>query len=250
MSGLPQSATGQAALLTGLNVPSLVGGHYGPKPNPEIIDLLKNGNLLKKLKVRGHSSALLNAYPPRYFEAIQNGYRLPGVIAMTTLQTGIPLKTIDDLKAGRAISADFTGDGWQEQLKIPGIPLITPNEAGVRMAKLSTAYSFSIFEYWITDIAGHRQEMQTAQSLLTALDGVLNGLIDTWEDEDGLILITSDHGNLEDLSTRRHTNNPVPFIMIGAPHHRLSFLEGMENQNPGSVFDLTRVAPAIQTFLS
>ena len=30
----PQSATGQATILTGRNVPQLVGEHYGPKPNP------------------------------------------------------------------------------------------------------------------------------------------------------------------------------------------------------------------------
>jgi 2,3-bisphosphoglycerate-independent phosphoglycerate mutase len=31
--GLPQSATGQASLLTGINVPAKIGYHYGPKPN-------------------------------------------------------------------------------------------------------------------------------------------------------------------------------------------------------------------------
>lgn len=249
ISGIPQSATGQAALLTGLNIPSLVGGHYGPKPSPEIITLLNNDNLLKTLRRSGHNSTLLNAYPQRYFEALQSGYRLPGVIAMTAIQSGITLKTIDDLQTGQAISADFTGKGWLEQLKIPDIPVITPNEAGVRMASLSAAYSFSIFEYWITDIAGHHQEMESATHMLTMLDDVLAGLIHTWKDEDGLILITSDHGNLEDLSTRRHTSNPVPLIMIGAFDHRQRFLAAMEKENPGLAFDLTRVAPAIQTFL-
>jgi hypothetical protein len=32
--GAPQSATGQATLLTGRNVPAELGYHYGPKPNP------------------------------------------------------------------------------------------------------------------------------------------------------------------------------------------------------------------------
>ncbi|MDO9349413.1 MAG: hypothetical protein Q7T47_09010, partial [Anaerolineales bacterium] len=34
--GLPQSATGQAVLLTGENVPAALGHHYGPKPNPAV----------------------------------------------------------------------------------------------------------------------------------------------------------------------------------------------------------------------
>ena len=35
VSGAPQSATGQAVLLTGINIPAEIGYHYGPKPNPE-----------------------------------------------------------------------------------------------------------------------------------------------------------------------------------------------------------------------
>ena len=36
IEGRPQSASGQATLLTGKNIPQIIGQHYGPKPNPEI----------------------------------------------------------------------------------------------------------------------------------------------------------------------------------------------------------------------
>ena len=45
---------------------------------------------------------------------------------------------------------------------------------------------------------------------------VLLGLLDEWRDDEGLIVIISDHGNMEDLSTRRHTLNDVPTVVIGA----------------------------------
>jgi len=32
---------------------------------------------------------------------------------------------------------------------------------------------------------------------------------------DTQVLLTSDHGNLEDATTRRHTTNPVPLIVWG-----------------------------------
>ena len=248
--GVPQSATGQATLLTGLNIPVLIGGHDGPKPGAAVQGYLKNRNILHTLTQAGYPAALLNAYPPRYFDAIQSGYRLPGVIAMAAIHAGIKLKTSNDLKYGQALSADFTGQGWSDHLHIPGIPIITPRDAGARMAQLTSSYSFSIFEYWLTDIAGHHQDMTAASSLLAGLDEVVSGLLQTWNDKDGLILITSDHGNLEDLSTRRHTTNPVPLILIGAQHHRQRFLQAMEKTNPGSALDLTRVAPAIIDFLS
>jgi 2,3-bisphosphoglycerate-independent phosphoglycerate mutase len=248
--GLPQSATGQAALLTGLNIPSRVGKHDGPKPSPEITSYLNNGSLLKTLLQAGHSVALLNAYPPRYFDALRSGYRLPGAIAMAAIQALIPLKTSRDLQDEQALSADFTGQGWHDHLHLPDIPLITSREAGFRIAQLSSSSTFSIFEFWLSDIAGHRQDMQSACTLLSTLDEVIAVLSAAWPDEHGLILITSDHGNLEDLSTRRHTTNPVPLILIGASLLRRRFLAGMGIENPGSVCDLTRVAPAILNFLS
>src|SRR5208283_4184720 len=42
VNGLPQSATGQAVLLTGINIPQEIGEHYGPKPNPAVAKFLLN----------------------------------------------------------------------------------------------------------------------------------------------------------------------------------------------------------------
>src|SRR6185369_1121173 len=49
VSGLPQSATGQAVLLTGVNVPAALGYHYGPKPNPETAAFLQDGGIFGEL---------------------------------------------------------------------------------------------------------------------------------------------------------------------------------------------------------
>ena len=46
VSGLPQSATGQGILVTGINIPADLGYHYGPKPNPEVAAFLEDGTFL------------------------------------------------------------------------------------------------------------------------------------------------------------------------------------------------------------
>jgi bisphosphoglycerate-independent phosphoglycerate mutase (AlkP superfamily) len=79
-------------------------------------------------------------------------------------------------------------------------------------------------------------------ALLETIDQVLGGLLGAWDDDQGLILITSDHGNLEDLSTRRHTANPVPALLIGAKAYRQRFVSELH--------DLTDVTPAILNFLN
>jgi 2,3-bisphosphoglycerate-independent phosphoglycerate mutase len=240
--GLPQSATGQAVLLTGINVPAALGYHYGPKPNPEVAEIVKQGTLFSKLKSEGKRTALLNAYPPGYFESIATGRRIFSVIRLAVTRAGIPLRTVEDLSHGQALSADFTGLGWRERLSLMKTPIISPHEAGQRLARLAGDYDFSFFEYWLSDYAGHYQDMNAACQILETFDQVLGGLLDACDDQAGLILITSDHGNMEDLSTRHHTINLVPLLVIGGKSMRQKFSEGQA--------DLTSVARGIIALLS
>lgn len=237
VEGMPQSASGQAALLTGLNVPALIGGHYGPWPSRAIVDLLANGNLFRTIRQMGRRADFLNAYPPAYFAAIQSGRRLYSAIPQAAVSAGLALKTADDLLAGRALSADFTGRAWHERLGLADTPLLTPRAAGERMAALAAENDFTFFEYWLSDYAGHGRNMADACALLATVDAMLGGLAAAWDDDAGLILLTSDHGNMEDLSTRGHTTNPVPALLIGAPEHR--------RRMAAALHSLPDVAPAI-----
>jgi 2,3-bisphosphoglycerate-independent phosphoglycerate mutase len=229
VKGLPQSATGQAVLLTGINVPAEIGEHYGPKPNPAVAKYLLNGNLFVEFQQGGWKSALLNAYPPGYFEGVESGKRLYSAIPMAVTAAGLPLFTKDDLFAGRALSADFTGAGWAARLGFPDTPVLSPRSAGERLAGLAAAYDFSLFEYWASDYAGHKQDMNWALEQFESFDDVLGGLLDNWNDDEGIILITSDHGNMEDLSTRRHTNAHVPALLIGSSAARIAFSSGLKD---------------------
>jgi 2,3-bisphosphoglycerate-independent phosphoglycerate mutase len=239
--GMPQSGSGQAALLTGLNVPSLIGGHYGPWPSPAIVSLLANGNLFREVRRQGKRAAFLNAYPPSYFAAVESRRKLLSSIPQAVVSAGIPLGTVGDLRAGRAVSADLTGQGWRDRLGLTDMPLVTARQAGERLAQLASKNDFSFFEYWLSDYAGHGQDMAVARALLDGVDEMLGGLLHAWDDGMGLILLTSDHGNMEDLSTRGHTMNPVPAILVGAPDQR--------REAAASLLGLPDVAPALMRLL-
>ena len=236
VAGLPQSATGQAMLVTGVNIPASLGFHYGPKPNPEVAAFLNNGTLFSRLAQAGKKTALLNAYPPRYFDGIDSGKRLYSSIPMAVTNAGLKLFTHEDLFAGRALSADFTGEGWRSMLGFPEAPAMSAHQAGRKLTSLAKEYDFSLFEYWASDYAGHKQQMETAIELMETFDGVLGGVLEEMTEE-MLVLVTSDHGNMEDLSTRKHTNAHVPALVIGNKSAREEFTRDMK--------DLTDVAPAI-----
>jgi 2,3-bisphosphoglycerate-independent phosphoglycerate mutase len=167
---------------------------------------------------------------------IESGRRLYSAIPLAVTSAGLPLRTREDLVAGQAISADFTGQGWRDRLGLTATPLLTLEGAGARLAALARDSDFSFFEYWPSDYAGHGQDMAAACELLETFDRVLGSLLAAWDDNEGLILITSDHGNLENLSVRGHTANKVPLLLIGEAAARRRFVTGAS--------DLTHVAPA------
>jgi hypothetical protein len=252
VDGLPQSATGQAMLLTGKNISAELGYHYGPKPNPEVAAYLNGETIFSKCVAAGKKAALLNAYPPRYFHGIDSGKRLYSSIPLAVTNAGLALFKYEDLVAGRALSADFTGDGWRTFLGFPDAPLMGARDAGRKLISLAMDYDFSFFEYWASDYAGHKQQMETAVGLMETFDGVLGGVMEALREERGktkegvesrkwkeelLILVTSDHGNMEDVSTRKHTGAHVPALVIGSKSAREEFTRGMT--------DLTHIAPAI-----
>ena len=241
VDGLPQSATGQAVLLTGINIPAELGYHYGPTPNPEVAQYLDGKTIFSKTIKAGKKTALLSAYPPRYFAGINSGKHLYSAIPLALTNAGVPLFTQDDYYAGRALSADFTGKGWRKFLDLPDAPIYEPEEAGTKLAELASQYDFSLFEYWASDYAGHKQDMDSAVRQLERFDDVLKGLLGSSGYKPDLLLITSDHGNMEDLSTRRHTAANVPLLLFGDKSQRREFQK--------DIHDLTGIAPAIMKIL-
>ena len=236
VDGLPQSATGQAMLLTGVNVSAEIGYHYGPKPNTEVAAHLINGTLFSRFVRAGKKTTLLNAYPPRYFEGIDSGKRNYSSIPMAVTNAGIELFKQEDFMDGRALSADFTGEGWRTFLGFPDTKVMKPHQAGRKLVSLAMDYDFSLFEYWASDYAGHKQDMDNAVMQMELFDGVLGGVLEEMSDE-LLVLITSDHGNMEDMSTRRHTDASVPALVIGDRKTRNEFTREMKG--------ITDVAPSI-----
>ena len=240
VAGMPQSASGQAAILTGINVPRRIGKHWGPKPNAEIKTLLQEDNLFKRLRNQGCSVRLANAYPPVFLQRIESGRRALSAIQLAVEAAGVNLCTEADLRDGRAFAADFTGEAWRSQLDFEDTPVLSPDEAGRGLVHAAHEHRLLFFDHWLTDVVGHRGSMDEAVALLERLDVALGGILSAWRTDGGLLFITSDHGNLEDKSTRRHTRNPVPLLILGKGHR----------QGAAQIADLGDITPALLAYLA
>jgi bisphosphoglycerate-independent phosphoglycerate mutase (AlkP superfamily) len=118
--------------------------------------------------------------------------------------------------------------------------VITSKEAGIHLWQIAQRYSFTLFEYWLTDYAGHARDMAGAVEVLERFDGLLGGLMEKFDPTVCTLLITSDHGNIEDLSTKSHTRVPVPCIIAGRKRDEIS----------STLSNLTHVTPSILSLLS
>jgi hypothetical protein len=222
LPGRPQSATGQATILTGRNVPQLVGEHYGPKPNPAVAQVIREGNLFQEVADAGGEAALITPYPQRYFDGINSGKRLYSAVPLAVTSAGWPLFGADELRKGQAISPGFTGQAWYDMLGYADIPILSLPEAGRQLATIASHYDFSFFEHWPSDRSGHRGLLAGAVTHLEMIDTAVGGLLEAWDDQTGLLIITSDHGNIEEKDHRQHTRNPVPTILVGDGHADLA----------------------------
>ena len=223
--GLPQSGTGQTALMTGVNAASFIGKHFGPYPYSSLHPVIDEKNIFRRLSEAGKSVYYANAFPKKYFDFIRARRGRTPTLARSWISSGFELNDSAVLAEGNALSADITGVRWNAN-GFSRVPEITPKEAGRRLVTLGNHYDFVLFEYSFTDHAGHSQSMSQATEILGLVDEFIGGIVDAMRPALTTLIITSDHGNLEDLSTKTHTRNPVPFIAVGRHHvaasHRVS----------------------------
>ena len=241
VDGRPQSASGQTTILTGVNVPAKLGYHKQGFPNAAMLEIIREHSIFRQLTRAGIGPiTFANTYTQRFFD------ERPRWVSATTAAmeaAGIPFRTVTDLKAGAAVFHDFTNASLIERGE--QVSLRTPEEAAGILARIVARNRFTLYEYFITDKVGHAQDMEAARVVLTNLARLVRGLLSGIDLHRTSVILTSDHGNIEDLSSRNHTLNPVPTIIWGANQERIANrIENLADITPAIVETLTEKAAA------
>ncbi len=231
VEGLPQSATGQTALLTGENAARLIGRHLSGFPNEPLRKVLLEKSLLRQARERGFRPVFLNAYRPLFFELPEETVLRLSATTVANYAAGLPFFSLEDIKARRAIYQDFTnqvliGRGFD-------VPLFGPEEAAAILAGAAEKYDLVLYEYFRTDRVGHKQNMQLALEVLERLGQFLDSFLSQIDLAEVSVILTSDHGNIEDVSTRSHTRNPAMTLVWGpAGEELLQKLRSIQDVSP------------------
>src|ERR1044072_1554930 len=218
IEGRPQSASGQTTILTGINAPTAVGYHKQGFPNKALLELIGQHSTVRQLK-QAHVEpiAFANAYTRRFFD------ERPRWVSATTAAVeaaGLHFRTVEDVRNGRAVFMDYTNRILIERGE--DVSLRSEHEAATVLARIVSENRFTLYEYFITDKVGHAQDMPLAKSILTSLALFIRELLTRLDLNRTTVILTSDHGNIEDLSLRNHTLHDVPTIVWGAQRERIA----------------------------
>jgi hypothetical protein len=217
VEGRPQSASGQTTILTGVNAPLALGYHKQGFPNEAMRAIIREHSIFLQLeRARIGPNVFANAYTPRFFNA------RPRWVSATTVAVeaaGMRFRQLDDLNAQRAVYQDFTNSMLLEA----GFDVRprTPEEAAAVLVDIAHKHRFTLYEYFITDRAGHAQDMKAALAVLKNLARFVRAVLARIDLARTTVILTSDHGNIEDLSARNHTLNQVPTLAWGVGRERI-----------------------------
>jgi len=212
VDGRPQSASGQTTILTGVNAPAAVGYHKQGFPNKALLEIIEQHSIFRQLSSAGVAPiTFANAYTSRFFD------ERPRWVSATTAAVeaaGLTFRTIDDVRKGAAVFMDYTNRLLIER----GEDVAEQSEAQAAnvLARIAGENRFTLYEYFITDKVGHAQDVPLAKTILTSLALFIRELLTRLDLNRTTVILTSDHGNIEDLSLRNHTLHDVPTIIWGA----------------------------------
>jgi len=237
VEGRPQSASGQTTILTGINAPATIGYHKQGFPNQVLLDIIREHSIFLQLKRAGvNAITFANTYTAKFFES------RPRWISATTAAVeaaGVRFNTVDDLRNGRAVYHDFTNAMLIERDE--RVDLRTPEEAAEVLSKIVAAHKFTLYEYFVTDKIGHAQDHDAAGRVIQGLADFIRRLLAKLDLNNTTVVLTSDHGNIEDLSVRNHTLNFVPTIVWGEHREELAArIHNLADITPAIVEVLTR----------
>ncbi|MBN1218364.1 MAG: hypothetical protein JXM69_05515 [Anaerolineae bacterium] len=235
--GLPQSATGQTTILTGHNAPATLGQHYGPYPNQQLREMLAQDSIFKTLLDAKQPVAYANAYPHRFLDRLRRGKGRLSANTQAAYLSHLKIRSGEDLRQGRAVSAFLSNEYWPEpDLQLPSV---TPRQAGEQFARLAQEHTLTFFEFWYSDLLGHKQKRAESLHILTMLDEFLAGILAKLDLNRSLLLVVSDHGNFEDWTTAKHTKNPALTMLVGT---------GFQALVP-QLHSLLNIKPALLSFI-
>jgi hypothetical protein len=179
VQGTPQSGTGQAALLTGVNAAEAYGRHFGPWTPVRLRPLVEEQSVLRVARGNGHRVVFANAYP-RGWPGSQRHLGHTSLPDVTPEEAGANLGRIAaqaDLTLYAHYSTDTVGHRGTMDEAIDALETVDGFLAGI-LAELPADHSLLV-----ASDHGNIEDMSAGHTLNPALGIAAGPAADRWANE-------------------------------------------------------------------
>jgi 2,3-bisphosphoglycerate-independent phosphoglycerate mutase len=195
-------------LYTGQNAARHIGKHLFGFPNADLRKLIREYSVFVKLQEKNIPCKFINAFRPVFFttpEIFQNLHM--SATSEMNKYARLPFSDFKQIKDKKALYHDYTNNevqsiGFQ-------LPSFTAHEAADVLIGQSENYALVLYEYFLTDFAGHARDLDRAVSEIKKIEKLIQAILTKIQSDTTTLIVVSDHGNIEDLRTKSHTLNPA-----------------------------------------
>jgi len=133
-------------------------------------------------------------------------------------QAGVRLRTVADVVAGYSLTSSMTNEletDFQFPAHFPRLPKRTPEEAAQILLRVADESDFVFYKYQLPDLISHTGQLAMARTVFDHTERFV-GRVLTGISRDTFVLVTSDHGHLEQMEFHRgHPKSKVPTWCFG-----------------------------------
>jgi hypothetical protein len=135
-------------------------------------------------------------------------------------EAGMRLRTWDDARRGQALTSSMTGELESEFnvafFRQEPLPRWSPQMAAEKLAALVREHDFTFYKYQIPDLVSHTGRIELARAVFAVIEDFVEAVLHAIADEPTVVVVTSDHGHLEQLSSSHaHPKTHVPTWYFG-----------------------------------
>jgi hypothetical protein len=133
-------------------------------------------------------------------------------------QAGVKLPAWDDVRGGDALTSSLTHE-LEADFGFCGLaplPVYSVPDAAAVLVRLVKEHDFTFYKYQIPDLVSHTGRVELARQVFATIEDLVEAVLRSIDPADTIVIVTSDHGHLEQLTTSHaHPKTKVPTWYFG-----------------------------------
>lgn len=216
----------------------------------DVVPHYSRTSIEEKLPFNGQPVVLKGAAKNGFAELFTLAEVNQNIFVYAARQAGVALRTWADVRRDEALTSSMTHE-LEARFDMTffdqrPLALRSPEEAAAILVRLAEHHDFTFYKYQIPDLVSHTGRIDLAREVFGTIERFVEAVLNTVDPRATTVIVTSDHGHLEQLGTSRgHPKSKVPTWYFGPHAERFA----ARLTSPEGIFDaLTMTTLPIDSF--